>query len=213
MFGEALVTRLPALWQLIQQPLIAYSSLVAAAPADPPPPPPPPEQLQPVVHALQLLRVVGPHAHASLRAPALCALLPHVAAATGCGNGAVRQAAAACLAALVTPPPPSPLAADAAPPEPSPPADSSARSLMEELVPTMLRLLVPRLASPAALARLGAAEAVAALVAACGARLARFVVLLVVPLLRCMSDADAGVRAVASRCAGNWVVCGGVGDG
>jgi hypothetical protein len=136
---------------------------------------------QAVIDALQLVKVTLPHVAPPLLPPALAALLPPLAAACTHGHGAVRAAAARCAAALAA-------AAPAA------------------ALPPLLRLLLPQLdGSRPAAARLGVVETVGAVASALGTALVPYVVLLVVPLLRRMSDPHAGVRRGAALCFGRLV--------
>jgi TATA-binding protein-associated factor len=192
-FGPHLFALLPALWE----------SMAAPLGADPAPPAPegasgmPPAAAaahaaaaaaaaaaadpQAAIDALQIIKVVLPNAHPSLLPQSLDALLPAVSACCTHPHGAVREAAARCAAALAA-------AAPAA------------------ALPPLLRLLLPGLdgTRPAA-ARLGVVQTVGAVAARLQTALVPFVVLLVVPLLRRMSDPHPGVRRGAALCFGRLV--------
>ena len=203
-FGVHLFALLPALWEAIAVPLgaggepapgstpttagaggggdaeapvvaDAEAAVAAAAAALAPAEP------QAVIDALQLVKCVLPHASAALLAAALRPLLPPLAAAATHAHPAVRAAAARAAAAL----------AAAAP---------------AVVLPRLLALLLPGLdgARPVA-SRRGVAGAVGEISARLGTDLVPFVVLLVVPLLRRMSDADAAVRRGAARGFGRLV--------
>ncbi|KAJ9506375.1 hypothetical protein QJQ45_019524, partial [Haematococcus lacustris] len=167
-FGAKLWTALPTLWTLVAAPLTAVVQ-AAGVLAD----------LQPVVHALQLLAVVAPQLHSDL-VGSVEALVPAVCACARVSNAAVRESSARC-------------------------ASSLAAAWLERLMPALLRQLVPSLASASGADRLGAVQISAALVVQLGVRLVPYAVLLVVPLLKCMSDALPGVRQQASACFGSLV--------
>ncbi|KAJ9524538.1 hypothetical protein QJQ45_024108, partial [Haematococcus lacustris] len=167
-FGPKLWTALPTLWTLVAAPLTAVVQ-AAGVVAD----------LQPVVHALQLLAVVAPQLHSDL-VGSVEVLVPAVCACARVSNVAVRESSARCAASL-------------------------AAAWLERLMPALLRQLVPSLASASGADRLGAVQISAALVVQLGVRLVPYAVLLVVPLLKCMSDALPGVRQQASACFGSLV--------
>jgi hypothetical protein len=196
-FGPQLFALLPALWEAMAVPLGAKAAAPSAGAAEAAPGMGTAgEQAgssggggaaalggdpQAIVDALQVVKVTLPHVAPALLPPSLSALLPPLAAACTHAHGAVRAAAARCAAALAA------AAPDAA-------------------LPPLLRLLLPNLdgARPAA-ARLGVVETVGAVAAQLGTALVPFVVLLVVPLLRRMSDPHAGVRRGAALCFGQLV--------
>lgn len=69
-------------------------------------------------------------------------------------------------------------------------------------MPELLKQLVPMLTSPEDIVRLGGVEVVSGLCTELGAGLVPYAVLLLVPLLRRMSDPCDEVRAAASGCFG-----------
>lgn len=119
-----------------------------------------------------------PHLHVSL-IPQGLQLLPQICGCLRHQNAAVRLAAARCLAALA-----------AAHPEP--------------VLPSLLKQVVPLLSgtNPVS-ARLGAVEGMAQLVSQLQRQLVQYTVLLVVPLLRRMSDPVGAVRRKAALCFGS----------
>ncbi|KAF5829236.1 P-loop containing nucleoside triphosphate hydrolase protein [Dunaliella salina] len=193
--GGGLWTQLPMLWDLIASPLVAVllqqqqqqqqqqnagggalgttpfggaepdGAVVAGAQAS--------------VHALQIIRLVGPHLDASL-APSLESLLPALCACVRHVAHPVRTMASSSMAAVTD-------------------------AWLSQLMPPLLRNLVPLLQSSDAVARLGGVLGGSALVEALGPRLVPYAVLLVVPLLRCMSDPSPPVRLQASSCFGALV--------
>ncbi|MEW5306068.1 MAG: hypothetical protein WDW36_008565 [Sanguina aurantia] len=177
LFADTLWTSLPVLWELTSAPLTA----AAAACSDPttrgsclqvP-------QLQSLVNALAVLRVLGP----ALAGGAEQSLLPLLPLLLACGrhpSPAVRSAVRGCLCGLLG-------------------------RWLGALMPEVLRLLVPSLGSADALERLGAVELVAQLTEVLGSQLVGCVVLLVVPLLQRMSDSHPGVKQVAASCFGSLV--------
>lgn len=72
-------------------------------------------------------------------------------------------------------------------------------------MPQLLRLLVPLLSSINPTARLGAVEASSRMVSILGPKLVPYAVLLVVPLLRRMSDVVPEIRQRAATCFGSLV--------
>ncbi|KAG1666532.1 hypothetical protein FOA52_014429 [Chlamydomonas sp. UWO 241] len=179
--GAGLWGALPGLWATASGPVLAAAAALdgtateGAAGGAPPPVP----DLQAVIHALQVLKVLGPHVHADL-VPSLEGLLPGLCACSRHGCPAVRTSAARTLAGL-------------------------ASSWLPRLMPPLLHQLLPLLSAPDDDTRLGGVETVAQLVAALGFQLVRYTVLLVVPLLRRMADAVEGVRRQATRCFGALV--------
>eukprot|EP00798_Chlamydomonas_sp_ICE-L_P022197 gene22197-29257_t len=112
-----------------------------------------------------VLKIVGPSVVPQL-VPSLADTLPLICTCSRHVNAAVRSAVASCLGAL-------------------------ANSWLEELMPPLLRLLVPQLGSRDDSTRLGAVEVVVQLVSQLGSKLVAYAVLLVVPLLKRMSDSSA----------------------
>ncbi|MEW5318821.1 MAG: hypothetical protein WDW38_010008 [Sanguina aurantia] len=177
LFADTLWTSLPALWELTSAPLTA----AAAACSDPttrgsclqvP-------QLQSLVNALAVLRVLGPALAGGVE-QSLLPLLPLLLACSRHPSPAVRSAVRGCLCGLLG-------------------------RWLGALMPEVLRLLVPSLGSTDALERLGAVELVAQLTEVLGSQLVGCVVLLVVPLLQRMSDSHPGVKQVAASCFGKLV--------
>ncbi|GFR50408.1 hypothetical protein Agub_g12625, partial [Astrephomene gubernaculifera] len=128
------------------------------------------------VGGLHILRVLGPALAAPLL-PSVVPLLGDVCRWVRASDPRVRQAAARCASTL-------------------------ARCWTAELMPELLKQVVPMLSSPDDGVRLGGVEVVSALCGELGAALVPYVVLLLVPLLRRMSDPHAEVRAAASSCFG-----------
>jgi TATA-binding protein-associated factor len=188
--GPALWTTLPTLWDVVSTPVTALAAALEAEqqPGEKAPLPPgvsegmggwPADQLQGVVNAMRILEVVGPSLHPELSSSLAPLVTPLLGCCT-CANSAVRESASKALAAL-------------------------ASAWAPVLMPPLLRTLVPMLSSPISRTRLGAVCVTAALVSTLGARLVSYAVLLVVPLLRRMSDSDGDVRARASACFGALV--------
>lgn len=135
---------------------------------------------QVLVHNLQILKVLGPHLHTSL-IPMLVDLLPHVAHCCQHSHPGVRKAAARCAAQLSS-------------------------HLPDVVLPPLLRLVCPLLDNSSDNnGRMGAVQLVAHLVQHLGAKLVAYTVLLVVPLLRRMSDPLPRVRHHATSCFGSLV--------
>lgn len=119
-----------------------------------------------------------PSLHSSL-VPQGLQLLPQLCTCLRHANAAVRLAAARCLAAL-------------------------AAAQAEAVLPPLLKQVVPLLAGTNSVAcRLGAVEVMAHLVSQLQRHLVPYTVLLVVPLLRRMSDPVAAVRRKAALCFGS----------
>lgn len=133
---------------------------------------------QSLIHAMQVVKVVVPSLHASLVPQALL-LLPQLASCLRHSNAAVRLAAARCLAALTAAQP-------------------------EAVLPPLLKQAVPLLdGTNPVQSRLGAVELMATLVLQLQRQLVPYTVMLVVPLLRRMSDAVPAVRRKAALCFGS----------
>jgi len=192
--GGGLWAQLPMLWDLIASPLAAVlqqqqqqQQQQAAESGNPGATPfggAEPDgvavaRAQASVHSLQVMRLVGPHLDASL-VPSLDSLLPALCACVRHAAHPVRKMASASMAAV-------------------------ADAWLSQLMPPLLRNLVPLLQSSDAVARLGGVIGGSALVEALGPRLVPYAVLLVVPLLRCMSDPSPPVRIQASSCFGALV--------
>ena len=162
-FGASVFTSAPKLWELMARSLTA----AGAAP-------------QAVVDGLQILKVLGPVAHADVRASVLELLPVAFDKATAAGSStALQTTAARAIAALAL----------AAP---------------SDVVPSLLERIVPALenageADDAAAKRRGASAVSASLVRALGPALAPFCVLLLVPLMGRMSDPHESVREMATR--------------
>ncbi|WIA33345.1 hypothetical protein OEZ86_006482 [Tetradesmus obliquus] len=151
-----------------------YGALAAAAGVDGGPEGDP----QGLIHAMQVVKVVVPSLHASLVPQALL-LLPQLASCLRHSNAAVRLAAARCLAALAAAQP-------------------------EAVLPLLLKQAVPLLdGTNPVQSRLGAVELMATLVLQLQRQLVPYTVMLVVPLLRRMSDAVPAVRCKAALCFGS----------
>ena len=176
-FGEHLFTSVPKLWELMAWPLAPAAAAVGEVGSTSPPAAPqttsPPAAPQTIIDGLQLLKVLGPVVHSSLRPRVLQLVNPAFAAAVhGGGSAALQGAAAGALASL----------AAAAP---------------DDILPGLLALVVPALedageADDAAAMRRGGAAVAAALVSKLGTSLAPCCVLLLVPLMGRMSDPVVG---------------------
>eukprot|EP00192_Tetraselmis_astigmatica_P001352 CAMPEP_0117692082 /NCGR_PEP_ID=MMETSP0804-20121206/26113_1 /TAXON_ID=1074897 /ORGANISM="Tetraselmis astigmatica, Strain CCMP880" /LENGTH=1797 /DNA_ID=CAMNT_0005505457 /DNA_START=126 /DNA_END=5519 /DNA_ORIENTATION=+ len=167
-FGAQLAAGLPRLWEFMAAPLVAFEQQQGEGGAVEVEP-------QSLVNAMQVLSTVGPAAAASSPAAwSHClSLVPLVARCCSHSHTAVRSSAARAAAEL-------------------------ANSITEEVMPLLLRLLVPMLSGSSDAGRRGAAEALSGVVTRLRARLAAHTVLLLVPLLGRMADPLPGVRRAAT---------------
>lgn len=167
LFREHLFASLPKIWDLMAGPLVPPAGSPAPTPDN-------------IIDALQVLKVLGPVVHVSVRPQVLQLIEPAFAVAvSGMGTASLQAAAAAALASL----------AAAAP---------------DKVVPGLLALVVPALedsgeADSEAAKRSGAAAVASALVTRLGSDLAPYCVLLLVPLMGRMSDPERTVREIATR--------------
>ncbi|CAI8034563.1 TATA-binding protein-associated factor 172 [Geodia barretti] len=178
-FGDRLLSTLPSLWSHITSPLHNLPS------------PPPatdntevPDEVvgagQAVVHCLQVLEVITPSLHPSLR-PRLLSLLPLILDCIKSTFTAVRHLAARCLATFTL------------------------VGLHKSMI-FMVEDLLPYLGdSESVTHRQGAIETIACVLESAGLQALCYVVLLVMPVMSRMSDQDADVRLMASRCFANLV--------
>ncbi|GAX73980.1 hypothetical protein CEUSTIGMA_g1430.t1 [Chlamydomonas eustigma] len=188
-FGSQLWAELPGLWSLITTPIMSAAvhlspSLAASASTlnsagSTEAVPVQTADPQAVINALYVLRVVGAHVSSELL-NSVVELLPFLCACSRHPHAAVRSSAAACLSSL-------------------------ASAWLSEVMPPLLRLLLPQLSHEEDNTRMGAVETVAMLVSSLGFQIVAYVVLLVVPLLKRMSDTSEGVRKQATLCFGALV--------
>lgn len=125
-FGARLWEQLPGLWSLISAPIMAAAAVLdpgaAQAPgAAAPPADAAPADVQQLVNALQVLKVTAPHVSKELL-PSLASLLPALVACSRHDNAVVRAGCAKCLASITA-------------------------AWLDDLMPPLLRLLVPLLGS------------------------------------------------------------------
>lgn len=154
-----------------------WQHMAAALEAQPGPDGAPVGDPQALIHAIQVVKAVVPALHDALL-PRGLQLLPALCSCLKHGNAAVRLAAARCLATLAAAHP-------------------------EAVLPPLLKQAAPLLDGTNPLpCRLGAVEVMAALMQQLQRALVPYTVLLVVPLLRRMSDPAASVRRRAALCFG-----------
>ncbi|KAH8311233.1 hypothetical protein KR044_005137, partial [Drosophila immigrans] len=127
-----------------------------------------------LISSLQLIETAAPHLHAALH-PQLFALLPQLGCIVRHPLKVLRHMAARCIAAL---------------------ADIDTCRTMQFVVAELLELLL-KVERP--IERQGAVEAIERVVNRLQIRVVPYIVLLVVPLLGSMSDADESVRLLATH--------------
>ena len=171
-FGADIFSQLSALNSLMMKPI-----------KQAPPESAPVADLQSLVDALQLLKVLGPEVHESLEALIIEITIAAFPAALYT-DVAVRKTAAKTIATIASKHP-------------------------ERVLPPLLEFIVPKLeegeASTQTWRRSGAVGLASELVKNLGATLAPYCVLLLVPLMGRMSDPDLRIRSLATRAFANLV--------
>ncbi|XP_078169062.1 ROOT GROWTH DEFECTIVE 3 isoform X2 [Carex rostrata] len=172
-FGSALFEKLPKVWDCLTELLIPVAMEDPASKDD---------QLivklsrscedkdpQSLINTIQVVRSIASLVHESLR-PQLLSLLPCILGCVRHSHVAIRLAASRCVTSM-------------------------AKSITASVMTAIIETVIPMLSDESSVsARQGAGILVSLLVQGLGVELVPYAPLLVVPLLRCMSDSDRAVR-------------------